>query len=133
MASQTISQVLPNPHPDLAEILERFEDTSRRHAAQLDSWPEKEWARVGQLRIADRVALDERQVTSFGCSTSMRSIIGASFPPTYGLWVQRSQPFMARRVTQGSDRDSREVHKSQINESYGTRLRSEKLFGEYRC
>ena len=34
-----------DPRPGLAEILERFEDTSRRHTAQLESFPAEQWAR----------------------------------------------------------------------------------------
>jgi hypothetical protein len=30
--------------PGLAEILERFEDTPRRHTAQLESFPAEQWA-----------------------------------------------------------------------------------------
>ena len=59
LASQGASNVRLDPHPDLAEMLKHFEDTSGRHAAQLESWPEEEWARVAQLRIGDRVALEE--------------------------------------------------------------------------
>jgi len=33
-----------DPRPGLAEILERFEDTSRRHTAQLESFPAEQWA-----------------------------------------------------------------------------------------
>ena len=44
MASQGASDVCLNPYPDLAEILAHFEDTSRRHAAQLKSWPD-DWFR----------------------------------------------------------------------------------------
>ena len=40
------------------EIFERFEDTSRRHTAQLESFPAEQWARVGQLRVGDRIALE---------------------------------------------------------------------------
>ena len=58
MASQCASDVIRDPHPDLAEIFERFEDISRRHAAQLESLPAEQWARVGQLRVGDRIALE---------------------------------------------------------------------------
>ena len=57
MASQCASEVMLDPHPGLAEILERFEDTSHRHTAQLKSIPAELWARVGQLRVGDRIAL----------------------------------------------------------------------------
>ena len=59
MASQGFSEVLAEPHPDLAGILERFEDTSRRHHEQLESWTQAAWARVGHLRVGDRVALEQ--------------------------------------------------------------------------
>ena len=59
MASQGASNVRLDPCPDLAEMLKHFEDTSGRHAAQLESWSEEEWARVAQLRIGDCVALEE--------------------------------------------------------------------------
>jgi uncharacterized damage-inducible protein DinB len=58
MASQGSSDVLGDPHPDLAEILERFEDTSRRHTAQLESFPTERWASAGQLRVGGRIALE---------------------------------------------------------------------------
>jgi hypothetical protein len=43
----------------LPEILERFDDTSRRHIAQLQSFPAEQWNRVGQFRVGDRIALEE--------------------------------------------------------------------------
>jgi uncharacterized damage-inducible protein DinB len=55
-ASQYASDVIRDPHPGLAEMLDRFEDTSRRHTAQLESFPAEKWARVGQLRVGDRIA-----------------------------------------------------------------------------
>jgi uncharacterized damage-inducible protein DinB len=58
MASQCASDVIRDPHPDMAEIFERFADTSRRHTAQLESLLAEQWARVGQLRVGDRVALE---------------------------------------------------------------------------
>jgi uncharacterized damage-inducible protein DinB len=58
MASQCASDVIRDPHPDMAEIFQRFEDTSRRHTAQLEFLPPEQWARVGQLRVGDRVALE---------------------------------------------------------------------------
>ena len=45
-------------HPSFHEMLTRFEDASRRHAAQLESWSEEAWARTGQLRSGGRVALE---------------------------------------------------------------------------
>lgn len=43
MVSQCFSHV--DPHPAMAEILGRFEDTTRRHIAQLDSFPARQWTR----------------------------------------------------------------------------------------
>lgn len=45
-------------HPSFQEVLDRFEDASRRHAAQLESWSEAAWAKIGQLRNSSRVALE---------------------------------------------------------------------------
>jgi uncharacterized damage-inducible protein DinB len=59
MASEGCSDVVGDPPPALAEILERFEDTSRRHIAQLESFPAEQWTRVGQLRAGNRFALEE--------------------------------------------------------------------------
>ena len=59
MASDCVSDVIRDPPPGLAEILERFEETSRRHIAQLQSFPAEQWTRVGQLRVGGRVALEE--------------------------------------------------------------------------
>ena len=58
VASQGASDVMRDPHPFLAEILERFEDASRRHAPQLKSFPLENWSRVGQLRVGDRIAME---------------------------------------------------------------------------
>jgi uncharacterized damage-inducible protein DinB len=58
MVSHCGSDVILDPHPRLAEILERFEDRSRGHAAPLESFPAELWTRVGQLRVSDRVALE---------------------------------------------------------------------------
>jgi len=58
MASQGTSDVIRDPHPALAEILNCFEEMSRRHAAQLKSFQVEEWARAGQLRIGDRIAME---------------------------------------------------------------------------
>jgi uncharacterized damage-inducible protein DinB len=58
MVSKCSSDVILAPHPDLAEILERFESTSRRHIAQLESFPEGPWATVAQLRVGGRIALE---------------------------------------------------------------------------
>jgi uncharacterized damage-inducible protein DinB len=59
MASACVSDVIRDPPPGLAEILERFEETSRRHIAQLQSFPAEQWTRVGQLRVGGRVALED--------------------------------------------------------------------------
>ena len=45
-------------HPSFQEMLDRFEDASRRHAAQLESWSGAAWERIGQLRSGGRVALE---------------------------------------------------------------------------
>jgi uncharacterized damage-inducible protein DinB len=58
MASQGASDIIPDPHPDLAEMFERFEDVSSRHTAHLDSLSGEQWSGVGQLRVGDRVALE---------------------------------------------------------------------------
>ena len=58
MASQGISDVVLATHPSFRELLDRFEDASRRHAAQLESWSEAAWARTAQLRSGGRVALE---------------------------------------------------------------------------
>ena len=58
VTSRGASDVMRDPHPFLAEILERFEDASRRHAAQLKSFQVENWSRVGQLRVGDRVAME---------------------------------------------------------------------------
>ena len=58
MASQGTSDVMFESHPSFHEMLDRFEDASRRHAAQLASWSEAAWERIGQLRSGGRVALE---------------------------------------------------------------------------
>ena len=58
MASHGSSDVMLESHPSFHEMLDRFEDASRRHAAQLESWSEAAWARTGQLRSGGRVALE---------------------------------------------------------------------------
>ena len=58
MASQGSSDVVLAPHPSFDEILDRFEDASRRHAVQLESWSEAAWDSIGQLRAGGRVALE---------------------------------------------------------------------------
>jgi uncharacterized damage-inducible protein DinB len=59
MLSQCASDVIRDPHPGLVEILERFEDRSLRHTAQLESFPAELWVKVGQLRVGGRVALEQ--------------------------------------------------------------------------
>jgi hypothetical protein len=101
MVSNCVSDVIRDPPPGLAEILERFEETSRRHIAQLQSFPAEQWTRVGQLRVGGRVALEEPAgPTSSGFSTSMRSITAARSPPTCAPWEGRFHRFMAPRETQ---------------------------------
>lgn len=58
VASLGASDVLLESHPRFQEILDRFEDASRRHAVQLESWPEPAWERIGQLRSGGQVALE---------------------------------------------------------------------------
>ena len=58
VASQGSSDVIRDPHPALAEIVNRFEEMSRRHAVQLKSFPLENWSRVGQLRVGDRIAME---------------------------------------------------------------------------
>ena len=59
MASQGSSDVVLAAHPSFGEMLDRFEDAARRHAAQLESWSEAAWARMGQWRAGGRVALEQ--------------------------------------------------------------------------
>ena len=59
MLSHCASDVILDPHPGLAEMLDRFEDTSRRHTAHLESFPAELWAKIGRLRVSDRVALEQ--------------------------------------------------------------------------
>ena len=95
MAAQGTSDVILEPHPSFRDIFDRFEDASRRHAAQLASWPEAAWARTGQLRSGGRVAL-ERQAADIvwlfhfdeihhrgQLSTYLRPM-GAKVPSIYG-------------------------------------------------
>ena len=58
MASQGTSDVMLESHPGFHEMLDRFENASRRHAAQLESWSEAAWARTGQLRSGGHLALE---------------------------------------------------------------------------
>jgi uncharacterized damage-inducible protein DinB len=58
MASHCSSDVMLESLPSFHEMLDRFDDASRRHAAQLESWSEAAWARTGQLRSGGRVALE---------------------------------------------------------------------------
>jgi uncharacterized damage-inducible protein DinB len=59
MASRSSSDVILDPHPAMTEILDRFEDVPGRHAAQLESFPAEDWARIGQLRVGGRIALEQ--------------------------------------------------------------------------
>jgi uncharacterized damage-inducible protein DinB len=58
IASQSSCDVNSDHHPGLAEILKRFEDTSRQHSTQLESLAAEQWSRIGQLRVGGRVALE---------------------------------------------------------------------------
>jgi uncharacterized damage-inducible protein DinB len=58
MASRGASDVLLESHPGFEEILDRFEDASRRHAGQLETWPEAAWEKIGHLRSGGHVALE---------------------------------------------------------------------------
>ena len=77
------SDVMLEAHPSFQEIFDRFEDASHRHAQH--NWPRgrkppgrkpASYAPAAMLHSTGK-----RQVTSSGSSTSMRSIIAASFPP----------------------------------------------------
>lgn len=59
MATQCASDAMLEPHPSFHEMINRFEDASRRHAAQLESWSDEAWARTGQLRSGGHVALEQ--------------------------------------------------------------------------
>jgi len=41
IASERISDVLLDPHPNLLKIARQFGDASHRHASQLESWTEE--------------------------------------------------------------------------------------------
>jgi hypothetical protein len=101
VASQGSSDVIREPHPALAEIVNRFEEMSRRHAVQLKSSRWKTGQESASYASATALPWRARQATSSGFFTSTRSIIAVSFPPTCGLWAQRCHQFMAHRVTQG--------------------------------
>jgi uncharacterized damage-inducible protein DinB len=58
VAGQGFSDVIRDPHPAFKEIVERFEDMSRRHTAQLESFTAEQWARVAQLRAGGQIALE---------------------------------------------------------------------------
>ena len=55
---QGSTDVIRDPHPALAEIIGRFEETTHRHIAQLESFSEEHWGRVGQLRVGDHIAME---------------------------------------------------------------------------
>jgi uncharacterized damage-inducible protein DinB len=95
MASQSFSDVIGDPHPGLAEIIERFEDTSSRHRAQLASLPAEQWTRVGQLRVGGRIALESPaadiiwlfhfdEIHHRGQLSTYLRPMGASVPSIYG-------------------------------------------------
>ena len=102
MVSQCFSHVIGDPHPAMAEILGRFEDTTRRHIALTGLLPGATMDKVGQLPSGDRIALGARPVTSSGFSTSTRSIIVVRSPRTCGPWARGSHRLTARLATQGS-------------------------------
>jgi hypothetical protein len=100
MVSQCFSHV--DPHPAMAEILGRFEDTTRRHIAQLDSFPARQWTRSASYPPAIVLSWGARPVTSSGFSTSTRSIIVVRSLRTCGPWARGSHRLTARLATQGS-------------------------------
>jgi hypothetical protein len=100
MASDGVSDVIRDPPPGLAEILRRFEETSRRHIEQLQSFPPEQWTRVGQLRVGGRVALEEPAGDIVWLFHFDGSITAARSPPTCGLWERRFHRFTAPRETQ---------------------------------
>ncbi len=59
IATQGSSDVILDPHPSLAEIIERFEETFSRLAGQLPHVTADGWSKAGQLRVRDWVALDQ--------------------------------------------------------------------------
>lgn len=97
MASQGTSDVMLESPPGFPEMLDLFEDASRRHAAQLKSWSEETWARTGQLRSGDRVVLERPagdivwlfhfdEIHHRGqLSTHLRPM-GSTVPSIYGAW-----------------------------------------------
>jgi uncharacterized damage-inducible protein DinB len=58
MASLAESDVILDPHPSFVEMLDRFEDTSCRHAAQLEGISGDQWSRIGKLRVGDRIGME---------------------------------------------------------------------------
>ena len=95
MASQGNSDIVLAPPPNFLEILDRFEDASRRHAAQLESWSEAAWGRTGQLRAGSRVALEQPaadicwfflfdEIHHRGQLSSYLRPMGAKVPSIYG-------------------------------------------------
>lgn len=58
MASHGTSDVILESQSSFHEMLDRFEDASHRHGAQLESWPEEAWARNGELRSGGRVVVE---------------------------------------------------------------------------
>ena len=102
MVSQCFSHVIGDPHPAMAEILGRFEDTTRRHIAQLDSFPARQWTRSASYPPAIVLPCLSRPVTSSVITTSTRSIIVVRSPRTCGPWARGSHRLTARLATQGS-------------------------------
>jgi hypothetical protein len=95
MASQSSSEVMLESDPSFHEMLDRFEDASRRQAAQLESWSEEAWARTGQLRSRDRVVLERPagdivwlfhfdEIHHRGQLSTYLRPIGAKVPSIYG-------------------------------------------------
>lgn len=99
MAAQGTSDVILEPHPSFQEIFDRFEDASRRHAAQLASWSKQPGREPASYAPAAVLRSSGRQATSYGCSTSTRSITAASSPPICAPWGPRSHRFTERRAT----------------------------------
>ena len=101
VVSQCFSHVIGDPDSAMAEILRRFEDTTRRHIAPLDFWPARQWTGSASYPPAIVLPWGARPVTSSGFSTSTRSIIVVRSPRTCGPWARGSHRLTSRLATQG--------------------------------
>jgi uncharacterized damage-inducible protein DinB len=95
MATQGSSVVILDPHPSLAEIIERFEETFGRLAEQLPRVSTDGWSKAGQLRVRDQVALEQPvgdivwlfhfdEIHHRGQLSTYLRPMGASVPSIYG-------------------------------------------------